>query len=76
MAAFKIGDEVCFSSKFLRSTGQIEKSQADRRGTVKTLSDVGRNQLVGIEWKDEPGVVKNALSTNLTLARNLGRELC
>ena len=59
-----IGDEVMFSAKFLRSTGQIMGEAPFAVGVITGLIPIEKLQLVTVAWPDGE---RKALSCNLFL---------
>jgi hypothetical protein len=48
----EVGDRVCYSKKFLQSTGQYTGSAPMGRGIVTALVPLGSTTLAEIEWND------------------------
>lgn len=60
MNAFKAGDSVAFSSKWLKSTQAHELGRD--RGTVLSVEQIGHLTLCSVQWPDR---VSRVLSKNL-----------
>lgn len=60
-----IGDKVCYSRQFCRSTGQMTGDIPFARGIVTNLIPLGDNFLAEIDWSN-PDIPPRVLSQNLS----------
>ena len=64
----KVGDRVCYSRRFLQSTGQFTGNIPHARGVVTALVELGGTTLAEIDWSDDetPARVNVANLTRIT----------
>lgn len=74
--AIQVGDRVCYSKRFLQSTGQYSGDVPQARGTVTALTPVGSNILADIDWNDPeiPSRVNVANLSRVTKKGNFERD--
>ena len=71
IAAIKVGDRVCYSRQFLRSTGQMMGDVPFARGEVTALIPLGGMTLAAITW-DKPDLPERVSVANLSRVTEKG----
>jgi hypothetical protein len=71
IAAIKVGDRVCYSRQFLRSTGQVTGDIPFARGEVTELIALGSMTLAAIAW-DQPDLPPRVAVANLARVTDKG----
>jgi hypothetical protein len=67
----QVGDKVCYSKRFLQSTGQYTGDIPFARGVVQELIPFGETMLAVIDWGD-PNIPKRVNIANLTRVTTRG----
>jgi hypothetical protein len=71
VAPIEVGDRVCYSKRFLQSTGQYTGDSPQGRGTVTALLPLGETTLAQIDW-NIPDLPKRVNVANLSRVTDKG----
>jgi hypothetical protein len=71
VASIEVGDRVCYSKRFLQSTGQYTGDAPQGRGTVTALVPLGETTVAEIDW-NIPDLPKRVNVANLSRVTEKG----